>query len=57
MTRPTITITLRPEPRVDGLAAVRALLKLASRRFGLRCVGITIEETPNRGVATAEQKE
>jgi hypothetical protein len=47
--RPNITITLRPEPRVDALAAVRALLKLAIRRFGLRCTGIEITNATPAG--------
>jgi hypothetical protein len=38
---PVCTITFRPEPGVDGLRAVRAVLKLALRAFGLRCIGIT----------------
>jgi hypothetical protein len=53
----TITITLRPEPRVNGLAAVRAALKVLLRTFGLRCTGITIAETPDRGVVPAHQKD
>jgi len=36
--RPTFTLELRPEPGVDPVLAVRALLKIALRRFGLRCV-------------------
>ena len=35
--RPLITVSFRPGPRVDGLRALRALLKIAWRRFGLRC--------------------
>jgi len=36
--RPTFTLELRPEPGVDPVLALRALLKIALRRFGLRCV-------------------
>jgi hypothetical protein len=42
--RPVYTITLRPEPGTDGLRAVRGLLKLALRAFGLRCVRITHDD-------------
>ena len=31
---------LKPELRVDGVRALRALLKLALQRLGLRCVSI-----------------
>jgi hypothetical protein len=40
---PVYTITFRTEPGVDGLRAARALLKLALRAFGLRCIGITAQ--------------
>jgi hypothetical protein len=36
--RPTFTITLRPEPGVDPVLALRALLKMTLRRFGMRCI-------------------
>jgi hypothetical protein len=37
--RPTFTLTLRAEPGTgDPILALRALLKIALRRFGLRCV-------------------
>jgi hypothetical protein len=42
--RPIYRLLLRPEPRVDAERALRALLKIALRRFGLRC--ISIEEVP-----------
>ena len=38
--RPIFVIALRPEPRVDGIRALRAGLKLLKRRYGLRCVTI-----------------
>jgi len=38
--RPIFMLTLRPEPRVDGIKALRPLLKTAHRRFGLVCVTI-----------------
>jgi hypothetical protein len=34
----TFIMTLRSEPGVDGIRMLRALLKLAWRRFGLRCI-------------------
>lgn len=37
--QPIFTIKLRPEPSVlDPIKALRALLKTALRRFGLRCI-------------------
>ena len=36
--RPTFTLELRPEPGVDPVLALRALLKVALRRFGMRCI-------------------
>jgi hypothetical protein len=36
--RPLFRLVLRPQPRVDGERALRALLKTALRRFGLRCI-------------------
>jgi hypothetical protein len=36
--RPTFQVHFRPEPRVDGIRALRQLLKAALRRFGLRAV-------------------
>jgi hypothetical protein len=41
--RPLYTVTFRAESGVDGLRAVRALLKIALRTFGLRCVRIAEE--------------
>jgi hypothetical protein len=45
--RPTFTITLRPEPGVDPVQALRALLKVTLRRFGLKCVSAS-EDTGER---------
>jgi hypothetical protein len=36
--RLTYRVTFRPEPGVDGIRALRALLKSSLRRFGLRCI-------------------
>jgi hypothetical protein len=38
--RPVYRLLLKPEPRVDGVRALRALLKLALQRLGLRCISI-----------------
>ena len=42
--RPVYRILLRAEPGVDAERALRALLKTALRRFGLRC--LSVEEVP-----------
>jgi hypothetical protein len=42
LTRPSYRLVLRAEPNTDGVLALRGFLKLALRRFGLRC--ITVEE-------------
>jgi hypothetical protein len=39
--RPLFVVSLRPEPGVDGLRALRAALRTLLRRHGLRCVRIT----------------
>lgn len=36
--RPIFLLRLRPEPGVDAIRALRALLKAALRRFGLRAI-------------------
>jgi hypothetical protein len=36
--RPVFVLELHAEPGVDPILALRALLKIALRRFGLRCV-------------------
>jgi hypothetical protein len=42
--RPTYRVLLRPEPNIDGERALKALLKFALRRLGLR--GTSIERVP-----------
>ena len=46
---PTPLLELRPEPGIDPVLALRALLKVTLRRFGLRCVSAreTIERNEN----------
>jgi len=39
--RPVYVLELRPEPGVDPVLALRALLKVPLRRFGLRCISAT----------------
>lgn len=41
MKRPRYIVTIRPEPGVDGVSALRAFLKVALRRFGMRCVALS----------------
>jgi hypothetical protein len=38
--RPLFRLILRPQPRVDGERALRALLKTALRKFGMRCLSV-----------------
>jgi hypothetical protein len=45
--RPRFVLTLQPLPGVDAIKALRALLKQARRRHGLRCTQIG-EETMTR---------
>jgi hypothetical protein len=35
---PTFIVWLAPQPGVDGIRSLRALLKVAKRRFGLRAI-------------------
>jgi hypothetical protein len=44
--RRLIVVTLRPEPRVDPDRAIKGLLKIALRAFGLRCVKIKTAVDP-----------
>jgi hypothetical protein len=39
-TTTTFVVTLRPERGVDGIRALRTLLKFAGRRLGLRAVDV-----------------
>jgi hypothetical protein len=41
--RPLFHLVLRPEPRTDAERALQALLKIALRRFGLRCISLGLE--------------
>jgi hypothetical protein len=40
----TFVITVRAQPRVDPIRALRALLKIALRRLGLKCISATAQE-------------
>jgi hypothetical protein len=42
--RPVYVLTVRAEPGVDDIRALRAWLKIGLRTFGLKCVGITPSE-------------
>lgn len=39
----TFLIRVRPQPGVDPIRALRSLLKLLGRRFGLRAVSVEVE--------------
>jgi hypothetical protein len=44
--RPQVIFVLRltPKPGVDAVKALRAVLKVMLRRFGLRCTSVEIEQ-------------
>jgi hypothetical protein len=44
--RPIFVLRLRPEPGANAIHALRALLKVALRRFRLRCISCR-EESSN----------
>ena len=46
--RETYIVTLRSEPGIDGIRALRVALKVLLRRFGLRCISITISPAAAR---------
>jgi|SoiMetStandDraft_2_1073263.scaffolds.fasta_scaffold204613_2 hypothetical protein len=41
-------LTLRALPNVDGIKAVRAVLKILLRRYGLRCIKIEEREADSK---------
>lgn len=43
--RPVFVIRLRAEPNIDAVRALRAFLKVALRRFGLRAVSVETESS------------
>ena len=45
--RPVFVLALRPEPRVDGIRALRGALKVLKRRFGLRAVTVREHHAPH----------
>ena len=51
--RPIFVLRLRPEPGADAIRNLRGLLKIALRRFRLRCVGCH-KEFPAKQELTAE---
>jgi hypothetical protein len=42
-------VRLRPLPGVDAIRALRQLLKVALRRFGLKCVSIAEQKEHDNG--------
>jgi hypothetical protein len=45
--RPIYALHLRPEPGVDAVHALRGVLKVALRQFGMKCM--SCEEIPGKG--------
>ena len=45
--RPTFLLKLQPLPNVDGIRAMRWVLKALLRKHGLRCVSIEQTTAPN----------
>jgi hypothetical protein len=45
--RPIYALHLRPEPGVDAVRALRAVLKVMLRQFGMKCV--SCEQIPSSG--------
>jgi hypothetical protein len=45
--RPVYELHLRPEPGVDAVRALRGVLKVALRQFGMKCT--SCEEIPGSG--------
>jgi hypothetical protein len=41
--RPTFVLRLRPEPNVDAVHALRAVLKSLLRQHGMRCLAVSEE--------------
>jgi hypothetical protein len=47
--RPAFSVTFAAQPGVDGIKALRAVLKLALRRFGLRAIDVReLHDEPNK---------
>jgi hypothetical protein len=49
---PAFVVTFRAEPGVDATRALRALLKAALRRHGLRCVNLVPMPEPSPAAGT-----
>ena len=45
-------ITLQPKPGTDGIRSLRWLLKIALRRFGLRCLDVSPVNDSRQGGAS-----
>jgi hypothetical protein len=50
MARTDFTVTLRPQPNVDAVKALRAALKVLLRRYDLRAIRIEEREAQSRGL-------
>ena len=44
--RPIYVVRLRAEPGADGIRSLKAFLKLALRRYRLRCISLCEERKP-----------
>jgi hypothetical protein len=48
--RPTYVLTLQAAPGYDDIRGLRALLKIAGRRYGLRALSIRKVSPPSRNI-------
>jgi hypothetical protein len=51
--RARFVVTFTPVPGVDGIRALRAVLKTALRRHGLRAADVREESAPTPDISTA----
>jgi len=47
--RPVYVLELRPEPGINPVLALRALLKVTLRRFGMRCISARESSSEENG--------
>ena len=43
--RPTFTLVLRPEPHIDPIKSLRAVLKVLLRGYGMKCISAVDDQT------------
>jgi hypothetical protein len=56
MARTDFTVTLRPQPKVDPVRALRAALKVLLRRFGLRAIKIEEREAGEANAVSGQPR-